>query len=228
MVGIAQVESADAGDVGRNSHLVVRDAHGSPHAAHFLGSFAKDLEQPGFVFVCNGEALTAVTVAIFLDQLAHQADGVTGSSATLQGNARQLLNHEDAILVAQGVTTRNGCLAHGQLLLVEAGIGGVEETVGVAHLGNHAQTRHVSAVFGRHGVETVLIDGGDRITFVITGRHHFHPGAVTCITGVGGDDRAIGTGPLAHHDAGTGFGHALSVLSVDCHGKCHHKDGGKD
>ena len=72
----------------------------------------------------------------------------------------------------------------------------------MTHLRNDAEARHIGAVLSRHGMKAVLIDGGDGVALIVTGRHDLHPGAVTGITGMGSDDRAIGARLLAHHDAG--------------------------
>ena len=218
VVGVAEVKGTDAGDVGRDGNLVVGDADGSPDATDALGTLAEDLKEPRLLLVGNSEALAAVTVAIFLDQLPHEADGIARCGATLQGDAGEFLDHEDALLVAQGVAATDGGLAHGKLLLVEAGIGGVEEAIGVSRLWDGARLDHASDISGRAGVEAVTIDGGDRVALIVAGGGHGHPGAVTGIAGVGGDDRAVGTCLFAHHDAGAGFGHALqSILGIDCH-----------
>ena len=148
MVGVAEVEGTDARDVGRDSDLIVGDAHGSPDAAHTLGTLAKDFEDPGLVLVGNGEALAAVAIAIFLDQLTHEAYRFASRGATLECDACQLFDHEHASLVLQGIASRNGGLAHGQLLLVKAGIGGVEEAVGVAHLGYGVGIDHAVEILG--------------------------------------------------------------------------------
>ena len=151
-----------------------------------------------------------------------------GGRAALQGDACQFLNHEDAGLVLQCVASTDGCFAHGQLFLVEAGIGGVEETVGVAHLGDGARLRHARHVGRGIGMEAVAINGGDRVTVIVACGSHRHPRAVTRVTGVGGDDRAVGRGEFADHDAGARLGHALGILGVAVHTESHHQDGKKD
>ena len=222
VVRVTQVEGADAGNVGRHSDFVVRDAHSSPYAAHLLGTFTENLKQPSLVFVGNGQALATVSIAIFLDQFTHQADGIAGGRATLQGNAGQFLNHENTLLVSQRVSSRDGRLAHCELFLIQAGIGGIKETVGVAHLRDDSRLHHAGHVGGRCGVEAVAIDGSDRIAHIVAGWRHRHPRAVACVTGVGSDYRAIGARRLTHHDAGTRFRHMVQVvLSADVHTRRH-------
>ena len=87
VVGVAEVEFANARDVGRDGNFVVGDAYGSPHGTHFLGASTEDLEQPCLVLVSDGKALATVAIAVFPCQLSHQADSVAGCGATLQSDA---------------------------------------------------------------------------------------------------------------------------------------------
>ena len=199
---VIEVEGANARDVGRHRYLVVGDAHGCPHGAHLLGTSAEDLENPHLVGVGNGEALATVGVAIFLGKATHGGYRVAGCGAALQGYALEFLDVEHARLVAQRVATANGGLAHRHLLLVHAGIGGVEVAVGVAHLGNGALNIHLGAVACALGVHAALVDGGHRVALVVACRCHGHPGAVPRVAGVRRHHRAVGAGVLAHHDTG--------------------------
>ena len=98
-VGIAQVELVDARDIGRDGYLVVGNAHGRPHAANLLRSFAEHFEYPHLLLVGDGQTFAAVAIAVALHQFAHQADGFAGCRAAFQGDACQLLDHEHALLV---------------------------------------------------------------------------------------------------------------------------------
>ena len=155
---------------------------------------------PNFVFVSDGDAFAAVAIAVFLDKVSDELDGVTGVVAAHQGHAFQLFDQEHAILIDQGVGTRESCFAYGQLFLVQTGICSVEVGVGVSHLRNLTGKFHLAVVEGIFGVHGAFVDFvrfygfhllfvfllsffryGD---FVIGGRFPAHPGAVTPIAGV--------------------------------------------
>ena len=66
--GVATLQTAYAGDVAADAHVVVGDALGSPYAANLLRSLAKHFKYPHLVFVGYGQAFAAVAVAILLHQ----------------------------------------------------------------------------------------------------------------------------------------------------------------
>ena len=182
--------------------MVIGDALSRPYATYLLLAFAKDLELPHLLRVGNGEAFAAVGIAILLDELPHQPDGFACRGAALQGDALQLLNHEHSFGVLQLFAAGDSGLTHAQLLLVDTGVRGVEEGVGVAHLRNLSLHLHARAVGRKLGVHQAVVDGGDGVTLVIARLGYVDPGAVPAVAGVTGDDRAVSTGLTTYHDAG--------------------------
>ena len=209
MLRIIEVELADAGDVGADGNLVVRDALGCPHAADLLRTFAKDFEYPDFILVGYGEAFTAVAVAVLLDEAAHEPDGLPGCRTALQCDTLKLFDEEESLGVLQRVATADGSLAHGQLLLVEAGVSRVEESVGVPRLRNRAAFLHARHVFGVFGVHQSLIDAHDGVARIVLRGLDAHPGSVPGITRMARHNGAVDGCFLAHHDAGAGVSFCL-------------------
>ena len=191
--------------------MVVGDAYCRPHAANLLFPFAEHFEVPYLLGVGNGEALATVGIAILFDELAHQSDGLSGRGATLQGNAFQLFNHEHALGILQLLAAADGGLADAQLPLVDAGVGGVEEGIGVTRLRNLSLDRHARLVGHELGVHTAVVDGCHRVALVGGGGYHVDPRAIPAVARMAGDDRSVGAGFLAHHDAGA----ALRIFLID-------------
>ena len=165
MVRVAEVQTSDAADVGAHGNLIVGDALGSPDTAHLLGTFALHLKNPYLIRVGNGQAFSGVAVAIFLDELSHQSDGLSRCGTAFQCHARQFLYHKQSRFVLQGVASAVGRLADTQLVLVQTGIGGVEVAVGVACL------RYLSALLHSRSVGGVL-------RVIVLGWYDAHPRAI--------------------------------------------------
>ena len=136
ILGVATLQTAYAGDVAADAHVVVGDALGSPYAADVVLAFTQDFHLPHFLGVGYGDALAGIGVAIDFDEVAYEADGIAGGGAALQCHALQFLDEVHACGVAQGVGSAKGALADGELMLVEAGVGGVEVGIGVCHFRN--------------------------------------------------------------------------------------------
>ena len=185
MVGVTEVNLTDATDVGRHAHLVVGDAHSGPYTTDVLLSLAEDFENPHLVLVGNGEAFSAVAIAILFHKVAHQADGLTGGRAALQGYSLQFLYQEQSFLVLQLLTASDGGLADAQLFLVETGICRVEIAVGVGYLWYAPPDMHLRAVGGALRVHPAIVDIHSCSFRVVIGGHHLHPGwslaGTTCI-----------------------------------------------
>ena len=73
MVGIIEIDGADAGDIGGDAHVIVGNALGGPDGAGFARAGTVDLELPHFVGIGHREAFTPVGIAVFLCQF---GDGV--------------------------------------------------------------------------------------------------------------------------------------------------------
>ena len=205
MVRIVEIDHADAGDVGRDAHVVVRDALGRPDGTGLTRAGTVDLELPHLVGVGHGQAFAPVGIAVFLGHLAHQADGVTGVVAVLERQAFQFLDPEHAVAVDQLFAAVVGGLADGQLLLVHARIGRVDEAVGLQG------GRHDAAGL----IDTprvpwfLLVQDVEEIGFGLARREGLarldgHIGAVIGVAAVGGHHRTVAGGFLADHDRGAG------------------------
>ena len=134
--GVATLQTADTGDVAAHAHLVVGDALCRPNSSDIALAFAKDFHLPHFVRVGNGDAFAAVAITVDFDEVANEADGVACGGAALEGDALKFLDKEHTCRVDQCVGTAESAFADGELVLVEARIGGVEVGIGVGHLGD--------------------------------------------------------------------------------------------
>ena len=105
-VRIVQIELGDAADVGRDTDMIVRDTHGRPDTADFTGAGAYDFKVPDFFGIDEGEAFTAVAVAVFLDEFADEFDGVAAVGGAFQGEPFEFFDREDSFATfATGDTT---------------------------------------------------------------------------------------------------------------------------
>ena len=71
VVFVEGVEPTYACDIGRYGNLVIGNAYGCPYASYFLGTFAKDLKNPYFLRVGNGQTLAIVSVTVFFNEVAY-------------------------------------------------------------------------------------------------------------------------------------------------------------
>ena len=213
MVLVLPVDPADAGDVARDGHLVVRDALGHPYGAHLVAAAADDFEGPYFFLIGHRQALAGVAVAVFLGGFAHQADGVAGVVAAHQRESGELLDEEHRVLVDEGVRAREGGLAHGELLLVQAGIARIDIGVGVADFGDLAHLLDAGGVALELRVPEALEDLEHVAFLMVDGGFHRNPGVRDAVAGVGSDDGTVRGGEPAHHDAGAALG--LVAVGVD-------------
>ena len=135
----------------------------------------------------------------------------------MQGDALQLLDHEESVLVLQGVAAADGCLAHSQLLLVEAGVGGVEEAVGVACLRDGAAFLHARHVLGVLRVHRPFVDAHYGVAGIVLFWLNAHPRPVPRVARVACHHRAIHRCLLAHHDACAGISLCLCLDAEAAH-----------
>ena len=205
MVGVVEIDGADARDVGRDAHVVVGDALGGPDGAGFARAGTVDLELPDFLGVGHREALAPVGIAVALGHLPHQADGVARVVAVLQGQALQFFDPEHAVAVDQVLVAVVGGLADGQLLLVHAGIGRVDEAVGLQGRRHDApgliDPARVPGFLLVQDVEEIGLGLARRKGLA---RFDGHVGAIIGIAAVRGHHRAVAGGLPAHHDGSTG------------------------
>ena len=176
MVLVLPVDPADAGDVAGDGHLVVRDALGHPYGAHLVAAAADDFEGPYFFLIGHRQALAGVAVAVFLGGFAHQADGVTGIVAAHERQAGEFLDEEHRVLVDEGVRTREGGLAHGQLFLIQAGIACIDIGISMADFRDFAHLPDSGSVALELRVPEALKDF-EHVAFpVVRGGFHRNPG----------------------------------------------------
>ncbi len=197
MIRVLQVELADAGDVGRDADVVVGDADRGPDRPLLLEAGAEDLEVPDLFRVGDGDAFAGVAVAVLLDQLAGQLDGLAGGGAAFEHQPFQLLDHEHAGAVEELAFSADGRLTDGQLALVQAGIGGVEEGISGCHIGQFAFFRNIPKVRRCLGVHFSHVDLGRRAVGVLGSRDDIQPLAVIAVAGMRRHDRTVGRGQAA-------------------------------
>ena len=215
-VRIIALQLANTRDVTTHGHVVVGHTLSSPHGANLRATASDNLHLPHLFLVGNGNALATVGIAVFLCQLGNELDSLAGRSATLQGNTLQFLDEKHGIRILQRIGAAESALSNGQLLLVEAGVRGVEVGVGVLHLADGAGHTNTSGVARRHGMHRALAHLV-LLSFLVVGRRlDGHPRAVAPVAGVRRDDTPVGTRPLTHHDGGA----ALFVIYLR---RCHQR-----
>lgn len=198
--------------------MVVGDALGRPDAADVVLAFAKDLHLPHLFGVGNSDALTAIAIAIDLDEIGNETYGITSRGATLQSHAFELLNHEHTGRVDQSVGTAESAFANGELMFVQTRISRVEISVGVGHFGDGASKTHTRGVASERGVHGAFVHRVHFASGMVGGGFHIHPCAITAITCMGCDDAAIFGCLLAHHNAGAALTFKLWLAQFLSHG----------
>ena len=206
MVGIVEIDGTDARNVGRDAHMVVGNPLGSPDGTGFARARSIDLELPHFVGIGHGQTLAPVGITVFLSHLPHQADGIAGVVAILQGQALKFLDPEHAIAIDQVLVAVVGRLANGQLLLIHAGIRSVDETIGLQSR-RHDAARLINAP---HVPGFFLVEDIEEIRFRLTRGKGLagldgHESPVIGIAAVGGHHRPVGRSLFAYHDGGAGI-----------------------
>ncbi len=206
MVGIVEIDHTDAGDIGRDAHVVVGDALCRPDGAGCTRAGAVDLKLPDLIRVGDSQALAPVGIAVLLSHFTHQADGIAGIVAIFEGQALEFLNPENAVPVDQFPAAVVGRLADGQLFLVHARVSRVDEAVGLQG-GRHDATGLIDPA---HVPGLLLMQDIEVIGFGLPrqeglARFDGYIGTIVGVAAMGGHDRSVTGGFLAHHDGGTGY-----------------------
>ena len=123
-------ELTDAREVGMRRDAIVGDAHSHPHSALHAWALAHDFENPSLVLVAHGDGLARAVVAIFLQEVGHDDDGLTSCGSTLQPQMNHGVIVEPALGVLQFQTAIEGGLYDAHLLLIDI----ANDIVGVFHL----------------------------------------------------------------------------------------------
>ena len=205
IVLVFQIECADTRNIGRYTYMIVRNTDSCPYTTNLVWSFTEHFEMPYFVRVGNGEAFSAIGITIFLDEFAHQEDGFTSGSTTLECYSLEFLNHEHTVLVHQLFLASDGCFSDTQLLFIHTRVGGVHKGVSLFCLRNFSLYSHFGLIGNELGVHSSVINSHGGVTLILLGRNHIHPSAVPTIASMAGNDGTVGGCFLAYHDAGTAF-----------------------
>ena len=148
------------------------------------------LEHPGLVGIGHREGLALGIIAVLLDELGHDLQGLTGSLGTLEGDVDQRTIVDNARRVNHFLTASEGGLTDGDLPLVRVS----DHIPRLSCLGNLTQILvGVPLVHLPHIAQLMLGSG-----IMIEG----HEGAErVCV--VGDEDRTIGAGFLTYNEIGT-------------------------
>ena len=146
---------------------------------------------PDFLAVGDGDAFPGVAVAVLLDEISGEADGFAGGSRPLEHQPFDLLDHEHAFVIDKLLASTDGRLADGQPLLVQAGIGRVQELVGFRHLGDLARLEDALEVGRSLGVHLARVDLVHGLVRPLLMGHDVQPGPIGAVTCVAGDDRTV-------------------------------------
>ena len=127
---VLEGELADAGEVGMGRDAIVWDADCHPHGTLHAWALAHDLEDPRLVLVAHGDGLTRAVVAILLQEVCHDDDGIARCSSTLKAEVDHGIIIEPAFGVLQLEAPVEGGLYDADLLLIDV----ANDVVGVFHL----------------------------------------------------------------------------------------------
>ena len=132
---VIQGELMNAAVVGMCGDAVVRDADSHPHSSLHTGTLTYHLHDPCFVGICNGKALPFAVITVFLHQVGHHLDGLTGSPAALQSQVYQTSVINQTGGVGQLGTSAERGLGNGHLILIDV----TDDVVGLCHLRDLSQ-----------------------------------------------------------------------------------------
>ena len=185
--------------------MVIGHTLGGPYGTHFAFARTKDFEVPNFVFVCDGEAFTGIVPAIAFQQVSGHADGLARGGATLHHQHAQALAVNETAVGFQLCSSAEGRFADGELLLIHARVGGVQELVSVCYLVNFAHGNILVAghlaglLFGPLAFHQRLFPA---CIMVASGFHQNVGARAVTVVGVRGHHGAVRRSPLAHGNRG--------------------------
>ena len=190
---VAEGDLVDAGLIGVCADGVIRDADSYPGGALLLRALADHLQHPDLVLVRDSEGLARAVVAVVSYQTGHDADGLAGRLATLQGDVDQAAVVHDTLGVGELLAPAPGTLGDGHLVLVHIAY----DIVGDGGLGDEAEGfARVPLVYLEHEPLAPALGGVvDEVT--IEGVR---------VSGVADHDGAVGGGLLADNQVGAGCG----------------------
>ena len=204
VLGVIQGKLAYAGEIGMGTDAVVGDAYGYPHCAFHARPLADNLENPGLVLVAHGNRLARAAVAVLLQEVGHDDDGLTCRCGTLQSQIhhREIVEQTFGILQLQAAVKGGFHDAH--LLLINM----ADDVIGVFHLRNIAS----------HGPTAPLADG-NFLAFVVFAARSARQGAgeAIAITVISANHGAVNRRRLANNEVGA------CPRRCDCQSQRHHE-----
>ena len=85
------------GDIAADGHMVVGDALCGPDAADLVAALTQYFHLPHLLAVGDGDALSAVAIAVLFNETPDETYGITCVVASHKGHAFQLFNHEHSV-----------------------------------------------------------------------------------------------------------------------------------
>ncbi len=172
------LDLADAELVGGHKDLAVRDPLGHPGRVVPVIGQGTHLEHPGLVLIRHQQGLAGRVVAVLLDELAHERDGIAGGLAALEGDAGKLGAVENPYLLSgvhrlfsgdrlRLVVGSVGALAHHQVVLIHHAIVAIEIGVRMGYLGDVSDRLGFLVAFTGEVTWAALLGHDARIAIVL-------------------------------------------------------------
>ena len=105
--------------IGMSCNAIVRNTYSHPYGTFHTRAFAYHLHNPNFIGVGDGEALTRTVITIFLHQVCHHFDGLTGCAAALQTQIYQTAIVYQSCRVYQFGTSAKRRFCDSHLILID-------------------------------------------------------------------------------------------------------------
>ena len=205
VVFVLEVYFAYGRGIGIDGHMVVGHALSRPHGTHLAFAGAEDFEVPHFILVGNGKALAGIVPAVAFQQVSCHADGFARGGAALHHQHAQTLAVDEAAVGFQLCTSAEGRFADGQLFLIHAWVGGVQELVSMCYLVyfSHAHILVAGHLTGLLFGPLPFVERLFLACTMVAGGFHQDVGArAVTVVGVRGHHGTVSRGPFANRDGG--------------------------
>ena len=204
-VGLREIDLADPRRIGRHGNVVVGNSLGGPHGADGVLARPYDFHQPDFLGIGDGQGFAAVAPAMFLEEVAGEADRLAGCARAFEHEAGERVAVDQPFHADELRAAAKGRLADRHLPLVHGGVFRGQVAEGLRRLGDAARRR---TIVTRHGAAVVVVPlaqlplGTARMLRL---RNNDNVRAIAMpVTGVRGHHGAVGRGLPADHDRSAG------------------------
>ena len=156
---IIEIHLSYSGNVGRNTHVVIRNPLCYPDSAGVARARTINFEVPYLIFISHSKAFSPIRISILFSQTTHQCDGFTGCFTILKRHPLELFDIKEPGFVAQFRTSFGSGFTDGKLFFIKAGIGHIQKSKGLCpNHGNTSLFHHIAHIPGLLVVHHAFID----------------------------------------------------------------------